>query len=457
MSDSEVTLAEFAVSASRLIPDDKHRRSVFEFLADSIMIAAQHGPGSWGLTLKPNFIRLNVGRIEVITIRKGEIAVVLSSKVSSDLSHAVETKRVNGGALYKSVPDSFWSNFSQSTLERATNGIRASHDALIIDASSTFRHQSIATAHSPGMVSYIAEYLGRQLPLPTYATEKPDDYNRPNFEPPDIKPGDVIDNAAVRKLFAVGNMGGMRRSLKRNLLVLVSDHTKSVYVDRWESNVLHYTGMGKNGPQTLTGNQNLTLYESRSNGVTVHLFEVFEAGRYVYVGEVSLAGEPYQEEQAGEDAVLRDVWMFPISATRGDVPKPPQASALIALSAAKERALAAKPLAELKHLAKSAKPNVARRIATTDQPIRNPYVAAYVKKAALGKCDLCAQPAPFEKDGEPFLHCHHVVWLSKNGPDVIQNAVAICPNCHERMHQLDRRTDVKALLVRIAERDPDLS
>jgi 5-methylcytosine-specific restriction protein A len=49
-----------------------------------------------------------------------------------------------------------------------------------------------------------------------------------------------------------------------------------------------------------------------------------------------------------------------------------------------------------------------------------------------------------------------VLWLSRSGPDIIQNAVALCPNCHARMHELDRRDDIQALVKRIRVRDPDL-
>ena len=56
--------------------------------------------------------------------------------------------------------------------------------------------------------------------------------------------GDVLTNEEIGRRFVVGNMGGMRRSNKRNLLVLISDPFKGLYQDRWEGEVLHYTGMG---------------------------------------------------------------------------------------------------------------------------------------------------------------------------------------------------------------------
>ena len=82
--------------------------------------------------------------------------------------------------------------------------------------------------------------------------------------------------------------------------------------------------------------------------------------------------------------------------------------------------------------------------------IRNSKVAAYTKIRAAGICQLCGQPAPFkDKDGEPFLENHHIVWLSRGGTDTIDNTVALCPNCHRKMHILDLPEDVDKL-IRIA-------
>ena len=109
----------------------------------------------------------------------------------------------------------------------------------------------------------------------------------------------------------------MRRSKATNSLVIISDHTKGLYEDKWFGDVLHYTGMGKNGDQDLNFMQNKTLAESDRNGVEVHLFEVLVPTEYIYRGLVSLAGKPYQEIQKGEDGVPRKVWMFPLKLQTG--------------------------------------------------------------------------------------------------------------------------------------------
>lgn len=77
---------------------------------------------------------------------------------------------------------------------------------------------------------------------------------------------------------------------------------------------------------------------------------------------------------------------------------------------------------------------------------RSAKVSAYVKERANGVCQLCNKPAPFyNKKGEPYLECHHIIWIANGGADEPSNAVALCPNCHRKMHNLDDASDVDKL------------
>jgi len=79
--------------------------------------------------------------------------------------------------------------------------------------------------------------------------------------------------------------------------------------------------------------------------------------------------------------------------------------------------------------------------------VRDTCVSEYAKVLAAGKCELCRQPAPFmDSKGKPYLETHHVVWLSKGGADSIYNTVALCPNCHRKMHVVNDPADVDKLL-----------
>lgn len=140
---------------------------------------------------------------------------------------------------------------------------------------------------------------------------------------PGLKIGQIIKNKDIVEIFKCGNMGGMRRSRTTNTLVIVSDYTKGIYHDKWIGGVLHYTGMGKSGDQDINWAQNATLAECGQNGVDVHLFEVIDAGEYIYCGRIELVSKPYTEIQPGEDGNNRRVWMFPIRPVPdNDVQKP---------------------------------------------------------------------------------------------------------------------------------------
>jgi 5-methylcytosine-specific restriction protein A len=73
---------------------------------------------------------------------------------------------------------------------------------------------------------------------------------------------------------------------------------------------------------------------------------------------------------------------------------------------------------------------------TTTAYKRNPDVIAEVLLRAKGICEKCLKPAPFNKrkNGEPYLEVHHKKRLADNGDDTIENALALCPNCHREAH-----------------------
>lgn len=78
-----------------------------------------------------------------------------------------------------------------------------------------------------------------------------------------------------------------------------------------------------------------------------------------------------------------------------------------------------------------------KKVETKSQSFeRDPKVRAYVIREADGVCELCGEPAPFKTDdGVLFLEVHHVKPLADGGSDSVENAVAICPNCHRSLHK----------------------
>lgn len=68
--------------------------------------------------------------------------------------------------------------------------------------------------------------------------------------------------------------------------------------------------------------------------------------------------------------------------------------------------------------------------------VRNTDVIAEALYRAGGICEGCNQSAPFARktDGSPYLEVHHRIHLAEGGDDTVENAIALCPNCHRQEH-----------------------
>lgn len=255
--------------------------------------------------------------------------------------------------------------------------------------------------------------------------------------------GASISNDELSDTFKCGNMGGMRSSKRMKALVLISDHTKALYDDRWDGDIFYYTGMGKTGDQSISY-ANKTLMNAKYMGYIVYLFEVFKQKKYTYRGEVELAGDYYFENQPDENGNMRKVVIFPL---RLKTPNEVDAGLVDEMQKAQQKKAEKLSTDELRKRAAAASTKSSRRMVRSTTYARDEYVAEYTKRRANGRCELCGQPAPFTgKDGKPYLESHHIVWLSKGGADSIENTVALCPNCHRKMHVVGDQSDIKKLM-----------
>lgn len=259
--------------------------------------------------------------------------------------------------------------------------------------------------------------------------------------------GAVLTNEQICKTFKCSNIGGMRPSPKTKTLVLILDYTKNLYNDRWENGILYYTGMGRKGDQKLKAG-NKTLAESKENGYTVHLFEVSERTRYEYKGEVELAEDYHFEDQNDINGNVRKVIIFPLrlkDLNEEDIRE------IEDYNDEKEKELKEISTGELekrilKGRYKRAEDSRTYYYTRTKMYHRDSRVKEYAERRAKGKCELCGKDAPFkDSNGYPYLECHHIIWLSKHGEDTIENTVALCPDCHRRMHILQLKEDIEKL------------
>jgi 5-methylcytosine-specific restriction protein A len=89
---------------------------------------------------------------------------------------------------------------------------------------------------------------------------------------------------------------------------------------------------------------------------------------------------------------------------------------------------------------------------------RSEDIRVYVLGRAKGNCEGCRTAAPFvRKDGSPYLEPHHIRRVSDGGPDDPAFVIALCPNCHRRVHAgLDGAFYNAALLANMAAIEPKI-
>lgn len=81
---------------------------------------------------------------------------------------------------------------------------------------------------------------------------------------------------------------------------------------------------------------------------------------------------------------------------------------------------------------------------------RNPFVVRGALLRSGGKCEMpdCKTTLFLKEDGVPFLEVHHITPLSEDGDDSLENAAALCPNCHREQHHGKLKKDRRIQLQR---------
>ncbi|MEP7137702.1 MAG: hypothetical protein ABI904_22480 [Chloroflexota bacterium] len=160
-----------------LIPGKANQKECLEFLANSIEIAHALAPDRWGVTLKEDLLRLNVGRIEVLAFYSGILRCILDlhtipeklEKLRIDETvYIFPDKNDPEAGFYKSVPGSVACNMYVTDTKKVLPLIQDSHRILVENASKTSRHTMTKGAHSPAVIDYLSSYLGRTIHQPEY-------------------------------------------------------------------------------------------------------------------------------------------------------------------------------------------------------------------------------------------------------------------------------------------------
>lgn len=87
-------------------------------------------------------------------------------------------------------------------------------------------------------------------------------------------------------------------------------------------------------------------------------------------------------------------------------------------------------------LAKKAKTKPVRKPVLREEFARNPIIVAAAIHRAKEQCEMpgCNATLFRRGDGSAYLEVHHILPLSEEGFDSLDNVAALCPSCHREQH-----------------------
>ncbi|MEM0096405.1 MAG: YDG/SRA domain-containing protein [Candidatus Bathyarchaeia archaeon] len=134
-----------------------------------------------------------------------------------------------------------------------------------------------------------------------------------------LKAGEVFSNREISRMFNVCTRRGIRYSgnLKTGISHVVlttvlsktpEESVENPYNDRFEGEVLLYTGEGKFGDQQMTRG-NLALKMQMEKRFPIYVFEKKSPGKYIFLGQYNVVSVQ-TEKQYDVRGVLRNVFIF---------------------------------------------------------------------------------------------------------------------------------------------------
>lgn len=74
---------------------------------------------------------------------------------------------------------------------------------------------------------------------------------------------------------------------------------------------------------------------------------------------------------------------------------------------------------------------------------RDDAVRDYVIRRAGGRCEYCGTTGFELANGQHYVEAHHVIALSAQGPDTVENVIALCPTHHREAHYGGRADELE--------------
>ena len=80
---------------------------------------------------------------------------------------------------------------------------------------------------------------------------------------------------------------------------------------------------------------------------------------------------------------------------------------------------------------------------------RDPKVKAWIIQNAKRCCEYCKELAFIQENERIYLEVHHLRPLAEGGSDRISNTVAVCANCHRKLHYAKNKVPMRMELIKL--------
>ena len=224
--------------------------------------------------------------------------------------------------------------------------------------------------------------------------------------------GEIYNRQKLHDKYGGQRQGGISTPKGQDFIFLFSSRRgkESGYSDEWDDPIYFYFGEGTKGDMSFTKG-NKAILNHINNGKRLYLFK---GDQREYIGEFQYYDHHYREAP-DFDSKLRIAIVFELILVNR-------------ISDIEIESLRQKATDDL-----SNSPEEIRRTIITRK--RSYYIKEYVLKRADGFCEGCGEVAPFiTKSGKPYLEAHHIERLADGGADHPSRVIALCPNCHARVH-----------------------
>jgi 5-methylcytosine-specific restriction protein A len=262
-----------------------------------------------------------------------------------------------------------------------------------------------------------------------------------------FEPGRVYNRRAdIHARFGGQQQGGIVTPSSHPLVIIITgeEGLEHGYADReLPDGTFEYFGEGQVGDmQWVRGNK--AIREHSAEGKSLLLFRKTAQG-VRFLNEMVYIGDHFERapDRNGDD---RAAIVFELK-TLDAIKEVVDASPLIDSRSA--------AIADL-HAAALDAPFPTQAKVTRNVYERSRDVRAWVLARSKGHCEGCGAPAPFHRaDGSYYLEPHHIRRVSDGGPDHPAFVIALCPNCHRRVHAgADGAAYNESLLVKMRDIEP---